>query len=102
MLHKMFSIYDSAAECYLPPFVLPTAGMAVRVFTDCCKSEKHQFGVNPGDYTLFELGVFNDGNATVQALPSSVKVVNGLEVLGERDAEEQLSFELKEVGHETA
>ncbi len=89
MLHKVFSIYDSAAECYLPPFVLPTNGMAMRVFTDCCNSEKHQFGVNPGDYTLFELGVFDDGNASFQALPSSTKVVNGLEVirLGEYEPE---------------
>lgn len=96
MIHKMFSIFDSAAEAYLPPFALPTEGMAVRTFTDCVNSEKHQFGVNPGDYTLFELGTFDDGKGVFDALPACLKVCNGLEVW-RRSGEVQQSFDLKEV-----
>ena len=101
MKHKCFSIFDSAAEAYLPPFVLPTEGMAIRVFTDCCNSEKHQFGVNPGDYTLFELGVFDDATALFEALPAGMKLVNGLEVVRRKDDERQLDF-VKEISNEAA
>ncbi len=88
MKHKVFSIFDSAAEAYLPPFCLPTVGMAVRIFTDCCNNEKHAFCGNPADYTLFELGFFDDGSALFDSSPG-VKVVNGLEVMrsGEYEAE---------------
>ncbi len=96
MKHKVFSIFDSAAEAYLPPFVLPTAGMAVRVFTDCCNSEKHQFGVNPADYTLFELGVFDDASALFDCSPG-MKVVNGLEVIRRLDDERQGVLPLESV-----
>jgi len=81
MKHKMFSVFDVKAMCYLPPFCLPETGMALRVFGDCVNSSDHQFGKHPGDYTLFELGSFDDSVCVVSCTPSAVKVVNGLEVV---------------------
>lgn len=64
---KIFAIYDDKACAYLPPFFLPTKNMAIRAFGDCANDPKHQFGSNPADYTLFELGEFDDtlGHITV-------------------------------------
>lgn len=56
MMQKIFTIYDSKAHAYLPPFFLPEAGMAVRVFSDCVNDKSHQFSKHPGDYTLFQIG----------------------------------------------
>ncbi len=81
MKHKMFSVFDEMARCYLPPFCLPETGMAVRIFSDCVNSNDHQFGKHPGDYTLFELGSFDDSVCVVSCTPAAVKVVNGLEVI---------------------
>lgn len=50
---KAFSVYDIKAAAYLPPFFLPTVGMATRTFSDCANSHDHQFGRNPADYILF-------------------------------------------------
>ncbi len=81
MRHKMFSIFDSQAQAYLPPFFLPESAVAVRIFGDCVNSDDHQFGKHPGDYTLFELGSFDDSVCVVSCTPSAVKLVNGLEVV---------------------
>ena len=67
MIYGTFSIYDSKAEAFLPPFILPKTTMAQRAFADCVNSPEHQFGANPGDYTLFHLGFFDDENAKFQA-----------------------------------
>lgn len=63
MQQLIFTIYDQKAEAYIPPFFLPTIGMAKRSFSECVNSESHQFGKFPEDYTLFLVGNFDDNNA---------------------------------------
>ena len=96
MKHKMFSIFDVKASAYLPPFILPETAMAVRVFADCVNSDDHQFGKHPGDYTLFELGVWDDSCAAL-AVHASTKVVNGLEVVVSAVDDAQLPMNLESV-----
>lgn len=70
MILKTFTVYDDKAEAYLAPFFVPTAGVAVRTFRDCANSESHHFGQNPADYTLFEIGEFDDATAIFKAYDS--------------------------------
>ncbi len=96
MKHKIFSIFDVKAQAYLPPFCLPERGMAIRTFSDCVNSKDHQFSLHPGDYTLFELGVWDDAVAIIASQAGS-KVVNGLEVVISEPGTAQLPVDLKEV-----
>lgn len=68
---KIFSVYDSKAQAFLPPFFLPNEEMAKRTFADCVNSPSHQFGINPADYTLFALGEFDDNAGTMESYPPS-------------------------------
>lgn len=97
MKHKLFSIFDVKASAYLPPFSLPESAMAVRVFSDCVNSKDHQFGLHPGDYTLFELGTWDDSVGVLAPLPAAAKIVNGLEVVVSVESDAQGVLELKEV-----
>ena len=98
MKHKIFSIFDSKAGAYLPPFFMPESAMATRVFGDCVNSKDHQFGKHPGDYTLFEVGVWDDAVCVIVCLPAASKIVNGLEVVVEVNWDEtQQAFDLKAV-----
>lgn len=81
MIYSVFSIYDSKAEAYLPPFILPKQAQAKRAFADCVNSESHQFGANPADYTLFELGTFNDEDGQHLLHRANISLGNGLEYL---------------------
>lgn len=67
MLHQVYSVYDTAAKAYLPPFHLPRHEIAIRAFTDCVNSPSHQFGAHPQDYTLHHLGEFDDATGLVTA-----------------------------------
>jgi len=65
MIHKIYSVFDSKAESYTPPFVDNAEGRALRTFADCCNDQGHQFGKHPEDYTLFCLGEFNDDTGAI-------------------------------------
>lgn len=67
---KCFSVYDSKAEAYLPPFFSKTTGLALRSFETAANKADHDFHDHAGDYTLFELGSFNEQTAEFTALKS--------------------------------
>lgn len=64
---QIYSIFDSKAECYLQPFFCPTRAVALRHFSQACNDETTQFYLYPGDFTLFELGDFNEKTGTLNA-----------------------------------
>ena len=78
---SMFSIYDSKAKSYLPPFHMPNDAMALRVFQDCVSDPSHAFGKHPEDYTLFHLGHFDDETGIifcelVESIANGITLVN--------------------------
>lgn len=79
MIYNVFSVYDEKADAFLPPFILPNANMAKRVFADCVNSDTHQFGLNPLDYTLYELGQFDDSNGQFMLQRTKQSHGNGVE-----------------------
>lgn len=78
MIQRIFTIFDEKANAYLPPFFLPTSGMAVRTFTTCLRSPDHQFGLHPEDYTLFDLGAFDDNTAQIDLSAGTKMIGNGV------------------------
>ena len=77
---KVFSIYDVKAGAYINPFFLPTVGMAVRTFIDCCKDSGHAFGQHPEDYALFQLAEFDNQSGNIVDISPEI-VLNGLEAV---------------------
>lgn len=64
MLVKVFSVFDSKAECFLPPFYQQTTGLAIRAFAAACNKEDHDFHMHSEDFSLFELGEFDQEAGT--------------------------------------
>jgi len=71
---KVFAIYDSKAEAFLLPFMMKTKGEAIRAITAHVSDPQHNFYKYAEDFTLFELGTFNDVNAkyTLLGTPHSI------------------------------
>jgi hypothetical protein len=65
MKYNIYSVYDAAAEGFLQPFFMTNKGQAVRAFSDLANDPSHNFGKHPEDYTLFELGEYDDKNAQI-------------------------------------
>lgn len=61
----IFSVYDSKAQSFLPPFFMQNDGMAVRIFSECANDKEHQFGRFSSDFTLFAIGEFDDATGII-------------------------------------
>lgn len=64
-MQSIFTVHDNAAKAYLPPFYMRTKGEALRAFETTCKDTSSQFNKYPKDYTLVELGTFNEENGQI-------------------------------------
>lgn len=84
----MFTVYDSKAETFMPPFFVPAIGLAIRAFEDCVNSDDHHFGKHPADYTLFALGEFNTDTGSFE-LKDRTSVGNGVEFVNPLTPETQ-------------
>ena len=82
MHFNMYAIYDSAADAYLPPFILPREAMAIRSFAQAVNSETHQFHHSPADFTLFQIASWDDAEGIPKPDVAPKKIRNGLELLG--------------------
>jgi len=73
---KIFSIYDSKTEAFMQPFFMATKGAAIRDWTQAIADEKTPFCRHPQDFTLFEIGEWDDqkGQITTHATPVSLGV----------------------------
>lgn len=57
---KIFSIYDDKAKAYMMPFYSPQTGSAIRAVVTQLKDPNSMLSQHPNDFTLYEIGVFND------------------------------------------
>lgn len=74
MVSKVFTVYDSKAEAYLTPFLMRTKSEAIRGFQDVCNDDKSNFCKYAEDYTLFEIGEFDDSIGTYTMYASKVSL----------------------------
>jgi hypothetical protein len=74
MLLKIFAIYDSKSEIYNKPFFAPTAGAAIRDFELAINNEDSMLAKYPDDYTLFEVGVYEDTTCEIRAYDAKISL----------------------------
>lgn len=74
MILKVFSVYDSKAEAYLPPFVSQNRAVAIRSFTAAAQDSNHNFCRHAADYTLFEIAEFDDVAGQLTPLKAHVNL----------------------------
>lgn len=82
MKHKVYTVYDSKAECYMLPIYKRADGEAVRAFEISVADPNHQFGMNPADYTLFGIGEYDDDKARFAQYDAFVNLGNGAQFAG--------------------
>lgn len=62
---KIFSVHDVKAEAYFNPLCYKTVAEAIRAFSTSCKDTNSQFYQYPSDFTLVELGEFDEISASI-------------------------------------
>lgn len=78
-MKKLFSVYDSKTEAYGVPFAMITKGEALRGFADVANDPQTQICKYPGDFTLFELGEFNELNGMFNIYETKINLGTAIE-----------------------
>lgn len=76
---KVFCVYDSAAEAYALPFFQKSTGEAVRGFSTAAKDPQSQLSKHPADFTLFEIGEYNELTGEISMLQAHKNLGKALE-----------------------
>jgi hypothetical protein len=83
MLLSVFSIYDSAISTWLPPMYSRNKGEMLRNFSDAVQDPKSNLAKHPSDYSLFELGTFNDDKCLFDLLKTPVRLCMALDFVNQ-------------------
>lgn len=75
-MHKMYSVYDSKVQSYERPWIAPNKGSALRAVLDVFKDPNHPFTKWPADFTIFEIGEWDETTGTM--IPYQTKVNCGV------------------------
>lgn len=70
---KLFTVLDTKANFYRPPFTARSRGEALRSFEEAANDDKTLPGLHPEDFVLYEIGHFDDTKGELTPLsPTSL------------------------------
>lgn len=84
MITKIFAIHDAKANAFLQPFFSPTAGTAERAFSTAVKDPASQFEKFPEDFTLFEIGSFDDASGDLVRLDTPHPIIKAIQLANQQ------------------
>ena len=87
MIHKIYTVYDHKAECYMKPFYMRSRGEALRSFADTVNTPDHPFNKYPEDFTLFECGEWDDEICKFELMITHTPCGKAIEYLRTYDGE---------------
>ena len=79
MLLSIFGIYDSGISSWMPPLYFRNKGEALRWWQEVCNSSESKISKHPADYTIFEIGTWNDDSNEFSLLKAPIKLGLALE-----------------------
>lgn len=77
---KMFTVFDSKVGAYTNPILARSAGEAMRSFGAACCDVKHDFHRYAEDYTLFEIGEWDELTATIVTHITPLAICKAIEL----------------------
>lgn len=75
----MFAIYDQKAEFYLSPITFNSRGESLRNFSDAVNDSTTMLHRHPADFTLFEIGTYDNEKCEIQMHTSPINLGNAIE-----------------------
>lgn len=90
MKTKIFAIHDAKVGSYMQPFFMQSAGQALRSWGTSINDPSTLFCTHPADFTLFELGTYDDETGMVLAHEIKINLGTALELKTKPVVEESL------------
>lgn len=80
MYYKIYAIFDASVKAYMQPFFLRSQGEALRAFTDLANDDKSNVCRHASDFTLFEIGEYDDTTSKITSFETPERVRGAHEV----------------------
>lgn len=77
---SLYAVYDRCSGVYDGPIPGRADAEMIRNFTHMCGNSESKISQSPEDYTLFKLGLWNDGTGELESIVPE-KLINGAEAL---------------------
>jgi hypothetical protein len=74
MVQKIYCLYDSKAEAFLQPMFIPNLGLCLRSLQNALDKPDSHIAKYVDDYSLFELGEWDDNTAEITMLTAHKKI----------------------------
>ena len=71
---KIYTVFDSQVKAYILPQYYRNAGEATRAFTEAANDLKSNIGKYPAQYTMFEIGEFDDETGQTNIYESKISL----------------------------
>lgn len=78
MVLKMFCLYDVKVLIYHPPVFCHNEGHALRVMWQICSQERTQPRLFPDDFSVYEVGCWDDQSGVVVSIVPGPRFVCGV------------------------
>lgn len=95
MTQKVFTVYDSKLEIYNAPFLAINKGHALRLIEGLVRRPDHDFNRHAMDFTLFEIGEYDDTTGTYTMEPARVPIAGLWELRETESPSAQLPLNLQ-------
>lgn len=79
MLQCVCVLHDSAVGAYLQPFFVPSRGAAERGMIDLVNDSQSNVHKHPGDFTLFEIGTWDEKKGVITLHEAKVSYGSALD-----------------------
>lgn len=74
MLLQVYAVYDSGISAWRLPMFARSKGEILRCWADAVNNPQSDFAKYPSDYTLFEVGSWDDANCKFDLLKTPVRI----------------------------
>lgn len=85
MKQRLYSVYDKKAESFGVPFASPNDATAIRIVQNTARTPETNINMNPEDYLLYSVALFDMENGEVEPLYNMI--VDVIQLMGERNVE---------------
>lgn len=92
---KFYSVYDSKANAFMEPWLARTAGLAMRQFEDSVNDGRSIVCTHPEDFTLFELGEFDQAKGALVSYATPKSLCRAQELKKTPDAQIPMPLDRK-------
>lgn len=87
-MKKAYIIYDCKSESYSPPMLHLAVGDALRAFTQAANAQDNQIGLNPEDFSIFEIGEYDERTGIFTSYENRTHIANALDLVQSKEKAE--------------